>query len=86
MTSRAVNRVLIGIYLAIFFAYLFGPLVVMTITAFNASGYPQVMPFEGFTLDWFAVLARDADLLYGLRKSRSTSSTKAMQVSSRMKA
>jgi spermidine/putrescine transport system permease protein len=69
MSARAVNRAMIGLYLALFFAYLFGPLAVMGITAFNVSAYPQVMPFEGFTLDWFAALARDADLIYGIKNS-----------------
>ncbi|MBT9288710.1 ABC transporter permease subunit [Hyphomicrobiaceae bacterium 22] len=58
-----------GVYIVIFFAYLFGPLLIMGITAFNKSAYPQIMPFEGFTLDWFAVLAADKDMIYGLQKS-----------------
>jgi spermidine/putrescine transport system permease protein len=64
-----VMRAMVGLYLVAFFVFLFGPLVVMGITAFNTSRYPQVSPFEGFTLDWFAALARDTDLIYGLQNS-----------------
>ncbi len=60
---------MVRLYLAAFFGFLFGPLAVLGITAFNTSPYPQVLPFEGFTLDWFARLAADGDLTYGLRNS-----------------
>ena len=32
------------------------PAVVMGVTAFNTPEYPQVWPFEGFTLEWFGKL------------------------------
>lgn len=69
MTSQTVLRMLIGLYILLFFAYLFGPLVLMGITAFNATSYPQVSPWEGFTLRWFAELARDDLLLQGIGNS-----------------
>jgi spermidine/putrescine transport system permease protein len=69
MTGQLVNRWLIGIYLAGFFAYLFGPLIVMGITAFNSSNYPAVVPFEGATLDWFRILLSDGEVVQGLRTS-----------------
>ena len=69
MTAGAVPRTLLGLYLLAFFAFLFGPLAVMGVTAFNTSAYPQVAPFEGFTLHWFADLARDDDLMRGLANS-----------------
>jgi spermidine/putrescine transport system permease protein len=69
MTSRGVIRLAIAAYLIIFFAYLFGPLLVMGITAFNASSYPQIIPFEGFTLHWFAALANDGEVIEGLQNS-----------------
>lgn len=69
MTSRGVYQAMLGFYLIVFFAYLFGPLAIMGITAFNTSAYPQVSPFEGFTLDWFRVLAADKDMIYGLKMS-----------------
>jgi spermidine/putrescine transport system permease protein len=69
MTAATVRKAMLGVYLLAFFGYLFGPLVVMTITAFNTSTYPAVVPFEGFTLHWFETLSEDGDLLYGLRNS-----------------
>ena len=69
MTAAHVRKALFGFYILVFFAYLFGPLVIMGITAFNTPAYPTVSPFERFTLDWFSVLAADKDLVYGLKKS-----------------
>jgi spermidine/putrescine transport system permease protein len=69
MTSRAIIRISTWLYIGLFFLYLFGPLAVMGATAFNSSSYPQVYPFEGFTLKWFAGLFSDADIMYGLRNS-----------------
>jgi spermidine/putrescine transport system permease protein len=64
-----ISRGLINLYLILFFVFLFGPLVVMGITAFNTPEYPQVWPFAGFTLEWFAKLFQDDSLMYGLRNS-----------------
>ncbi len=55
--------------MAIFFIYLFAPLVVMSLAAFNAFGYPSVTQWRGFTLMWFGELARDTRILQGLWKS-----------------
>ena len=64
-----ISRALLALYLAAFFAFLFGPLIVMSVTAFNTPSYPQAYPIEGFTLDWFAKLVQDDSLMYGLRNS-----------------
>jgi spermidine/putrescine transport system permease protein len=69
MSARAVFRIMLGFYIAMFFGFLFGPLVVMGVTAFNMPSYPQVWPFEGFTLDWFARLFADRNLMEGLVNS-----------------
>ena len=69
MTSATVIRLSRALYLLVFFGFLFGPLIVMGITAFNISSYPQVTPFEGFTLQWFQRLASDDDLIYGFGNS-----------------
>jgi len=69
MSSRLVWRLMLGFYLALFFAFLFGPLVIMCITAFNTPAYPQAWPFEGFTLDWFAKLFADRNVIDGLNNS-----------------
>ena len=69
MTSNLVMRGMIGFYILLFFAYLFGPLVVMGITAFNTPTYPQAYPFEGFTLDWFVKLWNHRAMMEGLQNS-----------------
>ena len=69
MSARLVWKIMLGFYIGVFFTFLFGPLVVMGVTAFNTSSYPQVWPFEGFTLDWFGKLAADRNLMEGLVNS-----------------
>ncbi|HEY9214937.1 MAG TPA: ABC transporter permease [Ancylobacter sp.] len=69
MTSNPFQRIMFAIYIAIFFVYLFGPLAVMLVSAFNTPEYPQVWPFEGFTTQWFGRLIADADMMQGLRTS-----------------
>lgn len=62
-------RGMIGFYIFLFFLYLFGPLLVMSVTAFNTPDYPQAIPFEGFTLDWFPKLWNDRNMMQGLWNS-----------------
>lgn len=50
----------------LFFTFLFGPLVIMVITAFNSSSFPRVIPWECFTTDWFAALLANERLMNGL--------------------
>lgn len=70
MTARSLYRAMIGFYLLLFFAYLFGPLLLMGATAFNASSYPQLLPWEGFTWQWFhKLLFEDARLREGFFNS-----------------
>ena len=69
MSARTVHRAILGFYIFLFFLFLFGPLIVMGITAFNTPAYPQVWPFEGFTLKWFAALLGDRTLMDGLKNS-----------------
>ncbi len=69
MTSRLVYKLMTGFYLLIFFAYLFGPLAVMGVTAFNTPNYPTAYPFEAFTTKWFTALFNDRDMMEGLWNS-----------------
>lgn len=69
MSSQTAMRAMIGFYILLFFTYLFGPLIVMGVTAFNTPNYPQAYPFEGFTLKWFTTLANDEELITGLKTS-----------------
>lgn len=69
MKSAWITKGMIGFYIFLFFAYLFGPLIVMGITAFNTPSYPQAYPFESFTLDWFVKLWNDRNMMEGLQNS-----------------
>ena len=69
MNSASVRRLMTGFYILLFFAYLFGPLVLMGAAAFNSAPYPQVTPWEGFTWQWFGQLAQDDQMMDGLKNS-----------------
>ena len=69
MNSRHVIKVMIAFYVFLFFLYLFGPLMVMSVTAFNTPNYPQAWPFEAFTLDWFVKLWNHRAMMEGLWNS-----------------
>ena len=67
--SLGAIRIGVWIYLAIFFAYLLGPLVIMSLTAFNSSEFPRVSPWECLTFDWFVALFHDERILNGVKNS-----------------
>ena len=69
MTSEKLTRIFAILFVLGFFAYLFGPLIVMGLSAFNSSSFPRVSPWDCFTVEWFDVLKNDADLMTGLRNS-----------------
>ena len=69
MTSDRVRRFFSVLFVLGFFAYLFGPLIIMSLTAFNSSSFPRITPWECFTVEWFDVLRNDAKLIEGLRNS-----------------
>jgi len=69
ISSKTVLNVMTGLYLTLFFAYLFLPLAFMGIVAFNSSNLPQVSPWEGFTLRWFGELYRDNQMWLALKNS-----------------
>ncbi len=52
LPSGKVYRYSYAIYVALFYTFLFSPLLVTCVLAFNDSNFPG-LPWEGFTLDWF---------------------------------
>ena len=66
MSSANLIRVALGAYLLIFFSYLLGPLVVMSLTAFNSAQFPSVSPWACFTFEWFDVLFNDKHIRDGI--------------------
>ena len=69
MTANHVARFFLAAFVALFFVYLFGPLLVMGVTAFNSSAFPRVTPFECFSVEWFGALTADDKLMRGLGNS-----------------
>jgi spermidine/putrescine transport system permease protein len=56
-------------YMAIFLIYMLVPLVVMGGAAFNDSRFPSIVPWQGWTLNWFVELWNDTRLLNALKNS-----------------
>ncbi len=69
MTSERLSRIFSILFILGFFLYLFGPLIIMGLTAFNSSEFPRVSPWECFSVEWFDVLRNDQDLMTGLKNS-----------------
>lgn len=66
MSSKTLIHVALGAYLIIFFSYLLGPLVVMSLTAFNSASFPSVSPWACFSYEWFRVLFDDRHIRDGI--------------------
>lgn len=69
MTSNHVRKFFTVGFVLLFFVYLFGPLIVMSLTAFNSAAFPRITPWECFSVEWFDVLVNDDKLIQGLRNS-----------------
>ncbi|MCZ4282484.1 ABC transporter permease [Kiloniella laminariae] len=69
MTSDRIQKYMIRFYIGMFFLYLFGPLILMGITAFNTPKFPTAIPIEELTLEWFSVLANDKEMIAGIQNS-----------------
>ena len=68
MKSQYVLNFFLGLYIFIFLSYLFGPLIIMSITAFNSAEFPAISPWECFSWRWFneGKIAYDGQHLAGL--------------------
>jgi spermidine/putrescine transport system permease protein len=69
VSSSTFLRFTINFYIFLFFAYLFGPLIVMSITAFNSASFPRLSPWDCFSTEWFGVLVNDARMMSGFKNS-----------------
>jgi spermidine/putrescine transport system permease protein len=58
--------VVLNVYLLIFFAYMFLPLLIMVVAAFNANPTPSVTEWQGTTLQWFPEILADQRMMQGL--------------------
>lgn len=62
MSGARGSQILMRVYLAIFFLYLFLPLAIMGAATFNASKFPTITPWLETTTRWFGVLAADSKM------------------------
>jgi len=69
MKNFSLMRISIWVYLALFFSYLLGPLVIMSVTAFNSPSFPRAAPWECLTFEWFSALFQDERILNGIKNS-----------------
>lgn len=69
MIADRLGRFAVLLFVGMFFVYLFGPLIIMSITAFNSAEFPRVSPWDCFTVEWFDVLVNDDKIMEGLRNS-----------------
>lgn len=58
----------IGFHTALLFLFLYAPIVILMVLAFNDSNMTS-FPFRGFTLKWFSILANETQILRGLKNS-----------------
>ena len=68
MRSQHIIKFFLGLYIFIFLMYLFGPLIIMSVTSFNSAEFPAVTPWECFSWRWFqeGKIAYDGQHLAGL--------------------
>jgi spermidine/putrescine transport system permease protein len=64
---KLLTRLAVLAYLLLFFGFLLGPLIIMSITAFNSSSFPRVLPWECLSFEWFSRLADDTRVIRGLQ-------------------
>ena len=62
LNSSQMINVGMTLYLVIFFAYMFLPLVFMVMAAFNSPTIPTAFPIQNLTFDWFGALFSNAPL------------------------
>ena len=54
------GNVVLNLYIGFFFLYLFVPLAIMVLAAFNANDTPSASDWRGFTLQWFTGVTDEA--------------------------
>jgi spermidine/putrescine transport system permease protein len=60
---------LFHLYMVLFLVYLLVPLLVMSGAAFNASKLPTIVPWKGFTTDWFVAMWNDNRIWIAFRNT-----------------
>ena len=63
------NNFLFHLYMTVFLIYLLVPLLVMGGAAFNASKLPTIIPWKGFTDEWFIAMWNDRRIWVSARNT-----------------
>jgi spermidine/putrescine transport system permease protein len=63
------RKILFHVYMGAFLIYLLLPLLVMGGAAFNASKLPTIIPWKGFTDEWFVAMWNDNRIWISLRNT-----------------
>ena len=66
MRAERIFGAMFWLYLMVFAAYLFAPLIIMGAASFNESRFPTVIPWQGTTTEWFAAMWADAAMWQSL--------------------
>jgi len=69
LTSQQLVNIAVKFYFLIFFIYLFLPLIVVSLGAFNASSIPTIYPWKGFTFEWVVEFFRSKALMGSIGNS-----------------
>lgn len=68
MSMAALRRLLLVVYTALVFAFIFAPIVSTIVFSFNADRFPS-LPWGGFSLQWYEAIFADATIQRGLINS-----------------
>ncbi|MFG6083144.1 ABC transporter permease [Paracoccus litorisediminis] len=67
--GRQAGDLVLHVYMLLFFAYMFLPLIAMMLAGVNDYSPPSITVWKGFTLRWFSALWQDARMWSGLANS-----------------
>lgn len=68
-TAIDLPELLLNGYLLLFFGWMFLPLILMVLAAFNANPTPSATDWQGLTVEWFIKLPQDKRFMQGLGHS-----------------
>ncbi len=69
LTTNQILNIAVKFYFSIFFIYLFLPLIVVSLGAFNESSIPTVYPWKGFTFEWVVEFFKSKPLMESIWNS-----------------
>ena len=68
MSMAALRRLLLVVYTALVFAFIFAPIVSTIVFSFNSDRFPS-LPWGGFSLQWYEAIFADETIQRGLMNS-----------------